>query len=104
MSSVSDIDFSGSDTVAKLVPELRRNGVTLVLADVDDDVRAQLDAYGLVEVIGEDRLFASFRDAIDAYGRLPAVDAPADASVEAAAVEDPAPVQDADGDQHPERG
>ena len=104
MSSVSDIDFSGSDTVARLVPELRRNGVTLVLADVDDDVRAQLDAYGLVEVIGEDRLFASFRDAIDAYGRLPAVDAPDDASLEAAAVEDPAPVQHADGDQHPEGG
>ena len=93
------------------MPELQRNGVTLVLADVDDDVRKQLDAYGLIERIGEDRIFASFRDAIDAYGRLPAGDAAAgDAadgappSVEAAAVEDPAPMQDADGDQHPEGG
>ena len=111
MASVSDIDFSGSDTVARLVPELQRNGVTLVLADVDDDVRKQLAAYGLIERIGEDRIFASFRDAIDAYLRLPpgnaaagdaAVGAPP--SVEAAAVEDPAPVEDADGDQHPEGG
>jgi SulP family sulfate permease len=102
--SVGDIDFSGSDTVNKLVPELQRNGVTLVLSDVDDDVRAQLKAYDLIDVIGEANIYPSTQDAVEAYGRLPmADDAPA-ASAEAAVVEDPAPVQDADGDQHPEGG
>ena len=67
MVSVGDIDFSGSDTVDKLVAELQRNGVTLVLCDVDDDVRAQLEAYDLIDVVGEDRLFASALDAVEAY-------------------------------------
>ena len=101
---MGDIDFSGSDTVNKLVAELQRNGVTLVLCDVDNDVRAQLTAYDLVDVVGEANIFASALEAVEAFGRLPAGEGGADASAQAAVVEDPAPVQDADGDQHPEGG
>ena len=54
--------------------------------------------------MGEANLFASALEAVEAFGRLPATDGSADASAEAAVVEDPAPVQDADGDQHPEGG
>ena len=102
MVSVADIDFSGSDTINKVVAELQGNGVTLALCDVDDDVRAQLKAYDLIDVVGEANIFASALEAVEAFGRLPAGEGGADASAEAAVVEDPAPVQDADGDQHPE--
>ena len=104
MVSVGDIDFSGSDTVNKLVAELQRNGVTLVLCDVDDDLRAQLKAYDLIDVVGDANVFASALDAVEAFGRLRASDRGAEASAQTAVVEDPAPVQDADGDQHPEGG
>ena len=72
MASVGDIDFSGSDAVAKLVPEIARSGITLALCDVDEDLLAQLKAYDLIKVVGEDRIFATSHDAIAAYLALPA--------------------------------
>ncbi len=110
--SVGDIDFSGADTLRKLMPELERNGVTLVVCDVDEDLRAQLAAYDLADLIGQNHILPSIHAVIAAYAQLPpetpettpAAASVEAASVEAAAVEDPAPVQDTDGDQHPEGG
>ncbi|HEY4189593.1 MAG TPA: SulP family inorganic anion transporter, partial [Candidatus Limnocylindrales bacterium] len=91
MISVGDIDFSGSDAVGKLVPELARNGVTLALVDVDDDLRTQLKAYDLIDVVGEQRIFQSVRDLLDAYGQQPAfVDQPT-APAASTAPQEPAP-------------
>ena len=99
LSSVGDIDFSGSDAVNKLLPELGRTGTTLVLCDVDDDLRDQLKAYDLISVVGEDRIFATAHDAIVAFQALPAPTAspPPAASAEAAVVEDTPPVKEPDG-------
>ena len=106
MASVSDIDYSGSDTVARLVPELQRNGVTLVLA------RRRRRRAQAARRLRPDRAHRrgpassprSGTPSTPTAGCRPAMGAQLDASVEAAAVEDPAPVQDADGDQHPEGG
>jgi hypothetical protein len=40
--------------------------VTLVLADVSPDVRAQLDAYGLTEKIGTENIHGSVRVLVQA--------------------------------------
>jgi len=73
-SSVADVDFSGADSIAKLVDELARNGVTLAISDLDPAQRAQLDAYGLTAKIGEDRIFDTAADLVAAYAAFAAAD------------------------------
>ncbi len=66
-SAIGDIDYSGSETLGAVREELASQGVTLVMADVDEKVREELDAYGLTEKIGEERLFATIPQAVSAY-------------------------------------
>jgi len=66
-SSVGDIDFSGADTIRQVKEELARTGVTFAICDLSPKVRAQLDAYGLTELIGTDRIFATTTDLLAAY-------------------------------------
>jgi MFS superfamily sulfate permease-like transporter len=66
-SSVGDIDFSGADTIRQVKEELARTGVTFAICDLSPKVRAQLDAYGLTELIGTDRIFTTTTDLLVAY-------------------------------------
>ena len=70
-SVIGDIDYQGSQTVLAVKNELDHLGVTLVLCDVEPGVRKELDAYGLMAVIGEDHLFDSPSDVLAAYRQLP---------------------------------
>jgi anti-anti-sigma regulatory factor len=47
--------------------QLKDEGVTLVLCDVADAVRALLDRYGLTELIGEGRIYEAVPDVLEAY-------------------------------------
>ncbi len=47
--------------------ELRDGGTRLVIADVDDDVRAELDRYGITAAIGTDGLLATAAEVVEAY-------------------------------------
>jgi MFS superfamily sulfate permease-like transporter len=64
---IGDIDFSGGRALLDLVAELRDGGTRLVIADVDDDVRVELDRYGITAAIGTDGLFATAAEAVEAY-------------------------------------
>jgi SulP family sulfate permease len=66
-SSIGDIDYSGSDTIRQVREELARTGVTFAICDLDPKIRRQLDAYGLTEAIGADRIFATAVDLLEAY-------------------------------------
>ena len=55
-SAVGDVDYTGADAIRQLHDELARSGVALLACDIAPDVREQLDAYGLTELIGEDNL------------------------------------------------
>jgi SulP family sulfate permease len=70
-SAIGDIDYSGSETLGAVQEELASQGVTLVMSDVDAKVRGELDAYGLTDKIGADRLFASVTAMLAAYAALP---------------------------------
>lgn len=83
-SSIGDIDFSGADTIHQVKEELERRGVTFAICDPNPKVRAQLDAYGLAEKIGTDRIFATAVDLLRAY-RASAGVAPSDAAPAAGA-------------------
>jgi sulfate permease, SulP family len=89
--AVGDIDYSGSESLSKIVPALAARGVTLVLCDIPPQVRKQLDEYGLTATIGADHLFGSLRDLLDSY-TPPDASPPADANAPASTdAEDPKP-------------
>ena len=83
-SSIGDIDFSGADTIRQLKEELARRGVMFAICDLNPKVRGQLDAYGLAEKIGTDRIFATAVDLLRAYRASGGVD-PSDAAPAAGA-------------------
>ena len=66
-SAMGDIDYSGADTIRQVKEELGRTGVTFAICDLSPKVRGQLDAYGLTELIGIDRIFATTMDLVAAY-------------------------------------
>ena len=57
--SISDVDYSGSKTLAELHTPLHERHLRLVLADVSKEVREQLDIYGLSAEMGADAVFGS---------------------------------------------
>ncbi len=62
--AVGDVDFTGADAIRQLHGELDGAGVQLLLCDMSPNVRAQLDAYGLTELIGRDHLFDDVHAAV----------------------------------------
>jgi sulfate permease, SulP family len=71
MSMISDVDYSGSESLIQLHEELKKRGVTLVLSDIQDQVMRQLERDRFIDLIGKDHIFDSFRDAIVAYLKVP---------------------------------
>jgi MFS superfamily sulfate permease-like transporter len=66
-SNIDDIDFTGGKTLGALADELGKRGVVLVLADVRDTVRHEVDRYGVSAQLGERRIFETVQAALAAY-------------------------------------
>jgi SulP family sulfate permease len=64
---IGDVDFSGGETILDLLRELKEHGTRLAFADVDPDVRAELDRYGVTAEIGEGAYFDTVADAVEAF-------------------------------------
>jgi SulP family sulfate permease len=73
--AIGDVDYSAADSLRAVNEELGARGVTLVLCELDDKVRRQLDAYGLTDKIGAGNLYGSAADVIAAFARLDATSA-----------------------------
>jgi SulP family sulfate permease len=69
-SMISDIDYSGSESIRQLHEELKKRGIVLVLSDVRDQVMQQLERDKFIDLIGKDHVFDSFRDAVVAYQKI----------------------------------
>jgi SulP family sulfate permease len=69
-SMISDVDYSGSESIKQLHEELKKRGVVLVLSDVRDQVMQQLEQDTIIDLIGKDNVFDSFRDAVVAYQKV----------------------------------
>jgi SulP family sulfate permease len=67
---ISDVDYSGSESIRQLHEELKKRGVVLVLSDVRDQVMQQLEQDTIIDLIGRDNVFDSFRDAVVAYQKI----------------------------------
>ncbi len=69
--SIFDVDYSGGETIKQAFNELHDRGVRLVLCDVAPAVRAELDRYGVTDLLGTDAYFETLGEAVAAVGSSP---------------------------------
>ncbi|WP_127361109.1 SulP family inorganic anion transporter [Actinacidiphila soli] len=62
-----EVDITALDAVDSLRRELDRHSIVFALARVKQDLRDDLDAYGLTEAIGPERIFPTLPTAVAAY-------------------------------------
>ncbi|MGW1894383.1 SulP family inorganic anion transporter [Streptomyces sp. NPDC002004] len=62
-----EVDITALDAVDALRRELTDRGIVFALARVKQDLRTELDAYGLSDAIGEERIFPTLHTAVAAY-------------------------------------
>ena len=65
--SMNDIDFTGSGVLRRLVVDMKRRGIQVVLCDVRDLVRFELKKDGIMDLVGEEHLFGDNHDVLSAY-------------------------------------
>jgi SulP family sulfate permease len=72
--SIDDIDFTGGQTLRQLQGELHEHGVRLVFADAQPPARAELDRFGVTDLVGADAFYPSVYAAVGAFSsRSPSV-------------------------------
>ena len=66
-SAVVDVDYSGGLTLKQVVSELHDRGARLVITQASDALRAELDRFGISELIGPDGYAGSVGEAVQAH-------------------------------------
>ncbi len=64
--AVTHADATGLEALADLTQDLRRDGIGLVMSRLRTRMQEQLQAAGVLDVIGRDRFYPSVRAAVDA--------------------------------------
>ena len=64
-----EVDITALDAVESLRTELARRGVVFAFARVKQELREDLDAYGLTRSVGDDLIFPTLPTAVAAYRR-----------------------------------
>ena len=64
-----EVDFTAMESLDALREEITQRGAIFALARVKQDLLVRLEAFGLAEKIGADRLFPTLPTAVDAYER-----------------------------------
>jgi MFS superfamily sulfate permease-like transporter len=62
-----EVDITGLDAMEAVRAELTERGIVFALARVKQDLLDDLDAFGLTEKIGADRIFPTLPTAVEAY-------------------------------------
>jgi sulfate permease, SulP family len=62
-----EVDITALEAVDALRRELQGRGIVFALARVKQDLRAQLEAFGLVATVGPDHIFPTMPTAVAAY-------------------------------------
>jgi high affinity sulfate transporter 1 len=65
--AINDVDFTAAAALRQVHDQLTAAGARLVLTEVLDTVRAQLDRYGITQLIGSDAYFPTPQDVLDAF-------------------------------------
>ncbi len=62
-----DVDYTGSAMLRAGIERLRKHGITLVICEVQDEVKAELDKDGLTELIGTRNFYGDIDDVLEAF-------------------------------------
>jgi SulP family sulfate permease len=62
-SGVNHLDSTADHELRKLAGQFHGQGITLLLVNVDDDVRTVMDASGLADLIGREHFFGTDAEA-----------------------------------------
>ena len=65
--AIDDIDYTGAQTLLELADHLHQRGIVLAVAEASDDLRRELDRFGLTDKIGPDHYLDSLQDAREAF-------------------------------------
>jgi sulfate permease, SulP family len=65
--AIGDVDYSAGETIVSVHAQMQEHGTRLVFADVDDDVKVQLDRFGISELVGPDGFFSSVVEVVAAF-------------------------------------
>jgi high affinity sulfate transporter 1 len=65
--AITNIDFTGSDTIKQVHQVLQKKGVTFLISNVADNVKMQLDHYGLTTLLGENHFYDNLAEVFTAY-------------------------------------
>src|SRR4051794_4631212 len=66
--AVGDVDYTAAAILTQLVQREQRAGVRVVLSNVVDAVRVELDRYGITALVGADGIFDTSGEVLAAYG------------------------------------
>jgi MFS superfamily sulfate permease-like transporter len=64
---ITDVDTTAAEVLEELVTDLDRRGVALVLAELKGPVKDRLQAYGIYDLLGDDRFPPTLGTAIDGH-------------------------------------
>lgn len=67
MAAVDGVDYSAGQTLRGLLVRLRQRGIRPVFAELADDVRTQLEGYGIIALLEPDAVQASLGAVLKAY-------------------------------------
>ena len=65
--AIGDIDYSAGESILSVLEQMKDHGTRLVFADVDDDVKVELDRFGISELVGQDGFFSSVVEVVQAF-------------------------------------
>jgi sulfate permease, SulP family len=71
--AVTHIDSTGMEALLDLARDLRREGITLVVARLRTRMKGDFDVAGLTDEIGAEHFYPSVKLAVDAFGGVPSV-------------------------------
>ena len=63
------IDYTAAETMRELIADIHAGGARFGLARLKHDLRAQLESAGIMDLIGNDLVFATLPEAIRAYAK-----------------------------------
>jgi high affinity sulfate transporter 1 len=63
-STVSDVDYTGGETLIRLYKKLKAKNISLHLTQVENRVMSQLKAYGLVDTVGKQHIHHDITSAV----------------------------------------
>ena len=65
--AIGDVDYTAAAVLSQVVAREQKAGVRVVLSNVVDDVRAELDRYGITALIGADGVFDTSGEVLAAF-------------------------------------